>query len=193
MKMSILSFFFTLLTLSFQAEGTCRSVSMDELTANIEQLKELYYPSLKHINLQVRNFKSKNYYLKTNINVGTLLNKPAKRLYYIEINPKMLECAPTEKAMDAILVHELKHIEDMVQMKTGALLGFLFNYGTNKKFIVDYERATDEKPLELGLAEGLKEYRNWIYSLLNEKGLAEKRKIYYTPEEIDLWSETHTH
>ncbi len=193
MNLSLLVLFISLLTMSLQVEGTCRSISMDEVKNTIENLKELYYPQLHDIRLEVRNFKSKNYYLKTNINVGTLLNKPEKRLYYIEINPKLLACAPTEKALEAILVHELKHIEDMATMRTGELLAFLFKYGTNKKFIIRYEHETDEKALGLGHAEGLKEYRHWIYAQLSEKSLAKKRATYYTPEEIDLWLIEHSH
>jgi hypothetical protein len=51
----------------------------------------------------------------------------------------------------------------------------------------DYERATDEAALERGCGEGLAEMRAWIYAHAGEEIEAEKRRNYYSPEEIAAW------
>ena len=50
-----------------------------------------------------------------------------------------------------------------------------------------YERATDEKALQRGCADGLSAMRTWIYAHVDAETLAEKEKDYYTPEEITTW------
>ena len=51
----------------------------------------------------------------------------------------------------------------------------------------DYERQTDEQALERGCATGLKAYRLWLYDRVDDETEAQKRRDYYTPEEIDAW------
>ena len=42
----------------------------------------------------------------------------------------------------------------------------------------------DLRVLKMGLSNGIREYREWIYQLLSPKELIKKKKRYYTPLEI---------
>jgi len=55
----------------------------------------------------------------------------------------------------------------------------------SKQFTAEFERWADLKAISLGYGEGLKEYRRWLYSNVPASKLAEKRRNYFSPDEID--------
>lgn len=144
---------------------------------------ENIFPKLRPLwdqkRLKLVEFQSNAYYLKTG--PGPILKNKNKRLLKIFINTKLYQCAPTKKALKAILIHELAHLDDYLQKS-------VFKIGLKmlrRKSRARYERATDLRVLELGHHQGLKEYRKWIYSKLTKKELKKKKCFYYTPQEID--------
>lgn len=162
-------------------------------TTNLEEIKALmrdlisdYFPNLEHVHkenrLKIREFESEQYFFKTFFKLGHILKD--KRVYFIDVNTKLYECAPSKQSLVAILAHELKHIDDYQNFKSYEL----FKLGLKmiqKKSRSEYERATDYHVMGLGLATGIKEYRNWIYNQLTQKALNKKKCYYYTPEEIN--------
>lgn len=174
------------------AEDRCSiSITKTEMKVLIDQVKNDFFPDLKDIELKMKVLKSRAYFLQTFVKTTTAFRAPMKRTYGIQINEKIFQCSPTADAIRAILVHEIKHIQDYTRMGMFSLESFALKYALNKKFRTRYERTTDLAALELGLAEGLKEYREWLYQWLNHRQLATKKRFYFTPEEIDLWEQTH--
>ncbi|GDX78703.1 hypothetical protein LBMAG42_05140 [Deltaproteobacteria bacterium] len=127
--------------------------------------------------------------------LDTVGNEPYARSYTIEYDPVVLSDPPSPEALAAVLAHELGHIDDYLQMDSAALLDFAVWYGTEdpttSASLAEYERATDEKALARGCAEGLSAMRTWIYAHVDADRLAEKQKDYYTPDEITSWVEAH--
>jgi hypothetical protein len=145
-----------------------------------ELLNEEMFDSLRGINISLVSFKSDAYYLATGIK--KILRKKRKRLYTIRINENLFECAPSDRAMKAILAHELVHIKDYVSRGVLGMLSFGLGYVVNPARI---ERKTDYETLEEGYVNGISEYREWIYPKLSSRDLKKKQKRYYTPSEID--------
>jgi hypothetical protein len=150
----------------------------------VETTKEQYFPELNKTTIGVTTFSSDAYFLQAQPKIKTLVGNRLKRQYSVQLNLKLLECPPPEDALVAILVHELEHVKDYIGWSSGKILKHGVLYSTSMEVKVAYERQTDRKVLEKGLHEGLAGYREWIYQWLTPEDLANKKRIYLTPEEI---------
>jgi hypothetical protein len=117
------------------------------------------------------------------------------RAYTVQYDPVVLEDPPEPAAVAALLTHEMGHVDDYVGMDSAELVSFALWYGTQDPLtsdeLADYERATDEKALERGCADGLAAARQWIYAHADPETLAEKKHNYDTPAQIDAWTDDH--
>jgi hypothetical protein len=166
----------------FEKETCNTEYSMDLLLDQYQDLlDEEFFSSLRGTNISIVSFKSDAYYLATGIK--KIFKNKRNREYTIRINEALFDCAPTDRAMKAILAHELVHIKDYVRKGTLGMLGFGVGYliAPAKK-----ERSTDYRVLKEGYVNGISEYREWIYPKLSVRDLKRKKKRYYTPEEIDV-------
>jgi hypothetical protein len=55
----------------------------------------------------------------------------------------------------------------------------------SKGFTARFERWADLVAIARGYGEGLKEYRRWLYQNVPARNLKEKKRDYFSPEEID--------
>lgn len=114
------------------------------------------------------------------------------RVYVVSYDPVVLADPPEARALAAILVHELGHVEDYSGMSDAEYVEFGLWYGAQdpatSDALRDYERATDEKALARGCADGLAAMRQWIYDHASTEVRAEKERNYYTPAEISAWT-----
>ena len=90
--------------------------------------------------------------------------------------------APDE-AREAIVAHELAHIAYYANGNRLHLFGLLRLI--EKNFRQSFERRADLDTIERGYGEGLKQYRLWLYQHVPPKALAEKKRDYLSPEEIE--------
>ncbi len=185
----IMKFVLIFLILSFAgnafAEMFCSpAIDQGQFESLVEETKNLYFPELKDITIGISKFHSNAYFLQAQPVIKTLVKKRRNRHYNIQLNTKLLDCPPSPKALEAILVHELEHIMDYHSLNLFEVTGHGVSYAASLKTRVSYERATDYKVLVKGLHIGLIEYREWVYQWLSPKELANKRLIYLTPEEI---------
>jgi hypothetical protein len=159
-------------------------MSLDQFKALVQNSRDEFFPELRKVKIRVSTFRSDAYFLQAQPNIKTLIGNRVKREYLIQLNLKLLECPPTDDALEAILVHELEHVKDYIGWSSAKIAKHGLLYSTSMKVKVAYERQTDRKVLEKGLHSGLAGYRDWVYQWLTPKELASKRKIYLTPEEI---------
>lgn len=157
----------------------------------MNEIRHEFYSEFDSLNITVREFNSEAYFLQAKVDVKTLFKAKVKRKYYIEINPKIYDCAPSPAALKAILIHELEHINDYNEMSSAQISELGVKYAASKKYRAAYERATDVKVLVKGQAQGLIEYRHWIYAKLSPRELELKKFYYLTPEEILTWVKEH--
>jgi hypothetical protein len=151
---------------------------------NIKNHFQDLLPALNEKRIKIREFESDDYYLKTFFKLGHILKD--RRTYYIDLNTKIYSCAPSLKALEAIVAHEIQHIQDYRDMNPLQLIKLGIQM-IRKKTRSSYERSTDFSVMKLGYSQGIKEYREWIYKRLNQKSLNKKKCFYYTPEEINRY------
>jgi hypothetical protein len=186
MKLCWLGIFFLCITeLYAQEKVFCPyQTNQKEVEELVQTIIQKHFPNLKQANTKFRYFKNDEYFLKTFVKPLDIFKK--ERTYFLDINEKLYDCSPAPLALEAILVHELVHLNDFTQLGTLGFFKLLAKMATSEGR-ASYERQTDLRTLELGYAEGLKEYRYWIYQRLDSKALKKKKLMYYTPDEIDSW------
>jgi hypothetical protein len=162
--------------------------STEEITMIIQKLiaENDDFSLLKDMDIQLRFYNDDQYFFKTFLKPLHIFFKSEKRTYFIDINEKVFQCSPSPVALEAILAHELYHIKDYAEYKTKNFFSLLWKMA-GKKRRSQYERHTDLRTLNAHekYADGLIEYRKWIYQRLDEKGLIKKKFFYLTPQEID--------
>ncbi|WP_416307995.1 hypothetical protein [Neptunicella sp. SCSIO 80796] len=153
----------------------------------IAEIEQQSFPALQGISLSLQGIDSSSIFLATDIEVPALLI--GQRHYVLYLNPKLEQQNIGDTALKAILVHELTHFNDYQKMDVFELGRFYYAILTDPMFEAEYERATDFQTLKLGYAQGLAEFRQWLYPQLSEAELKIKQRNYYTPAEIKQWSE----
>lgn len=143
-------------------------------------------PALRGLTIQYAEISGASVFFQAGLDVTTLEAPPLERTYTIQYNPALFLDPPSRPAVGAILIHELRHILDYTEMSAEELSAFIAWYLTADD-ISTYERQTDEYVLERGCGLGLIAYREWLYATIPEEDLEEKKKSYYTPEEIVAW------
>jgi hypothetical protein len=140
------------------------------------------YPELSSADIQVQSFASKSDYFRTSFDFQRFLFGRKMR-YVIKVNPRVFELGAPEEALRAILAHELGHVFDFHRQKRVRLLGLVRLSG--KGYTARFERGTDLQAIARGYGDGLKAYRRWLYQNIPATKVEEKRRNYFSPEEID--------
>jgi hypothetical protein len=167
-----------------------RTLSLTELESRAHEIQRAHFPELDRATLRVTDFKSEDSFLQAQPAGRSLFGDPLTRTYEIQVNPQLLTCPPSQEALTAILHHEFEHLLDYTGWSGLGILGHGARYLMSENFRIRYERQTDLKALENGHALGLIAYRNWLYDRLTPAQVAEKRRTYFTPEEIREWLES---
>ncbi len=189
-----------LLLLGFGCSSPCPCAAIPaaepvRTEAGLEDLlratRDAAWPELAGYTLAVESYTDLAYF-RALVSPDTLgEDDPRARTYLIQYDPIVLSDPPAASALAAVLVHELGHVHDYVAMTPEELLDFGLWYATEDAMtsdtLRDYERATDEAALTRGCADGLSAMRTWIYDHSTEEVEAEKRRNYYSPEEIQAW------
>ncbi len=162
-----------------------------DLEALLAATRDAAWPELAGYTLAVEPYTDLAYF-RALVSTDTLgVEDPAGRTYLVQYDPVVLDDPPGTGALAAVLTHELGHVYDYVGMTSTELLEFGLWYATEDPMTSDelraYERATDESALTRGCADGLSAMRTWIYAHASEEVEAEKRRNYYSPEEIEAW------
>ena len=169
------------------------AIESKEITCLVNELVRNSFPELAKAlasgRIRFREFESDAYFLQASFLKGQF-SSSKNREYSIDINPKIFDPQlipngpPSLEAIQGILAHELVHVLDYETESFSNLTEIGLELILSPSH---YERYTDLRAFELGYAYGIKSYRNWIYGQLSPTDLAQKRKRYYTPEEIDHW------
>lgn len=140
------------------------------------------YPELVHVDIRLRTFNSDSDFLRTRIDISHYFSFRSMR-YYIEVNSELFSLHAPNEAVRAILAHELEHVLWLARRNRISLLSLvrLASQGYRMRF----ERGADLRAIVRGFGPGLVSYRKWLYANINLKHLAEKRRDYFSPEEIE--------
>ncbi len=176
-------------SLRFEFTQGYPALSSEAFQKQVLAVRDRYFPAMKDLDLSVNLFSDPDDFLHAGLKISTLFKDPMHRSYRIWVNSRLLDSPPSPTALNAILTHELKHVQDYTQMAWPELVFFGAQYELFP--IAGYERRTDEAPLASGQGCGLIQYRFWLYSHEAGKGLEEKVRDYYSPDEILEWMRHH--
>lgn len=140
------------------------------------------YPSLEGTDIEVGVFHSQSDYFRTSFSIRRFLSGRQMR-YRILVNPDVVPKGADPDGVRSIVAHELGHVLDFQSGKRIRLLGLVRLL--IHRCAATFERRTDLEAIDRGFAEGLKAYRRWLYLHVPADKLHEKRRNYFSPEEID--------
>jgi integrase len=103
--------------------------------------------------------------------------------YLVLFNPEAAARQVPADALEAIMAHELAHIEYYDRRRRIALLGLIRL--VRASFTVRFERGADLRAIALGYGPGLESYRRWLYRNIPASRIAQKKRDYFSPEEIE--------
>jgi len=162
----------------------CQTINpLERTNALVKEVINQSYPELKQTDIAVKTFDSDSDYFRAQFSIPRFMTF-RKMKYVVLVNPKIYQTSISETAMKAILAHELSHVLYYQNKNRFELLGLvnLLDGGFTQKF----ERKADLEAIARNYGVGLTEYRLWLYQNIPAKNIAEKKRNYFTPEEIDL-------
>lgn len=164
-------------------EKTCRAGDAGDVVAAIRAVKDASFPELKGMTVGASQFQSETDFFRTRFSVGRFLFLRPMR-YRVEVNPKLFAEQPPADAACAILAHELVHV---VELKRGnRIRRFGLVRMLSAGYTARFERRTDLEAIARGYGEGLRSYRAWVYGHVPAGKVQEKRRRYFSPEEITV-------
>jgi hypothetical protein len=150
-------------------------------TAALQEIRGTSYPELVYVDLRVRTFRSQSDYFRTRFSVSRFLLLMRMR-YFVDVNPALFQERPPADGVCAILAHELVHVVSLSRgnrVRRFGLVRLLSKRQTTK-----FERRADLEAIHRGYGDGLQNYRTWVYIHIPPSKLQEKRRNYFSPEEI---------
>jgi hypothetical protein len=170
---------FTLLSFTFTWAAIFANPSPD-VKLVIDDVRHTSFPQLAAADITVHDLTSDFDYLQARFTVSSFF---ARRLQYmILFNQEAIRRQVPADGLRAIVAHELAHInyyENQSRMGLLSLVGLLL-----PSFTTRFERKADLDAIALGYGPGLETYRRWLYRNIAQARTAEKKRDYYTPEEI---------
>ncbi|HRH45547.1 MAG TPA: hypothetical protein PKY82_28165 [Pyrinomonadaceae bacterium] len=181
-RIAIQVFLVIVLVASIQAQ----SDAVQKTQKIINEVVEKSFPELKTKKIEVKNFQSESDYFQSRFSFGKMLTFQKMR-YIIFVNPKVFEKNAPESGIRSIIAHEIAHVLYYSKRNRMELLGLIKL--SSKDFTQKFERGADLEAIARGYGNGIKDYRQWLYLNIPQKNLEEKKRNYFSPEEIDLMLE----
>jgi hypothetical protein len=148
----------------------------------VREVRSSSFPELLDRDIRVRPFSGSSDYFQARFSIWRFL--AVRRMHYvIRVNSAAALIAAPEEGKRAIIAHELAHVDYYASGSRLRLFGLIRL--ASKSFRERFEKRADLDALQRGYAQGLKQYRIWLYQHVSAGVLQEKRRDYLTPEEID--------
>ena len=147
----------------------------------IQSVRQASFPRLSRADIAVYDLRSDSDYLQARFTVSSFFSR--KLQYLVFFNQEAIRRQVPAEGLRAIVAHELAHIsyyEDQSRMGLLSLVGLLV-----PSFTTRFERKADLDAIVLGYGRGLQTFRIWLYGNIPTATVADKKRDYYTPEEIE--------
>jgi hypothetical protein len=139
-------------------------------------------PNLVGIDIRLKRFQSDADYFRTSFSAARFI-AGVKMRYFVLVNPEWRSRGAPVEGVQAILAHELAHVDDLTRGKRIRLFGLMGL--VSKTRTARFERRADLIAVARDYGSGLKAYRAWLFNHVPPEKLAEKQRDYFSPEEID--------
>ena len=166
----------------FQGNNAAPISAIEKTRALVKEITQTSYPELADAEIRIVLFNNRSDYFRTRFAIPQYMTGQRMR-YILSVNPEVFSRNCPDAAIRAIIAHEIGHVLFFSQRNRLRLLGLVRL--ESKNYTAEFERWTDLQAISRGYGEGLKEYRRWLYQNVPQKSLAEKRRDYFSPEEID--------
>jgi hypothetical protein len=148
----------------------------------VREVRSSSFPELLDRDIYVRQFAGSSDYFQARFSIWRFLT--GMRMHYvIRVNSADALLTAPEQGKRAIIAHELAHVAYYADGNRLRLFGL--TRLASKGFRERFEKGADVEALQRGYAQGLKQYRIWLYQQVSAHVLQEKRRDYLTPEEIN--------
>jgi integrase len=122
-------------------------------------------------------------YLESRFTLSSFLS--ARKLRYVILfNPEAIARQVPPDGLRAIVAHELAHIDYFHRRRRLGLVSLILLL--RAPFAARFERRADLEAIALGYGPGLESYRIWLYRNVPASKIEEKKRDYFSPEEIEV-------
>ncbi len=164
------------------AESPEADAAMKEVAPLVDSVRAASFPQLKDVDITLHPMRSDYIYLEGRFTFTSFFL--ARRLrYMILFNPEAFARQVPPDGLRGIVAHELAHIDyfnRQSRMGLISLVGLL-----SAPFAARFERRADLEAIALGYGPGLESYREWLYRNIPASRMEEKKRDYFTPDEIE--------
>lgn len=157
------------------------NAAISTVSTVILEVRRTSFPELAHVDFRVRTFRSHADYLRTRFSLSRFLLLMPMR-YFADVNPALFQEQAPSDGVCAIVAHELAHIVSLSRGNRIRRFGLVRLL--SKRQTAKFERRTDLEAINRGYGDGLRTYRKWVYAHIPPHKLPEKRRNYFSPEEI---------
>jgi hypothetical protein len=148
----------------------------------VTELRSQSFPELSRVSLRTRSFHSQADYFRTRFSTLRFF-LPVRMRYFVEVNPNLFGVQAPPDGVCSVPAHELVHVVALDHGNRIRRLGLVRLM--SKSYTARFERKTDLEAIHRGYGDGLKNYRTWLYGHIPASKLAEKRRSYFSPGEIE--------
>lgn len=158
-----------------------------DIDALLDDVKARSYPELAQTPLSTSTMTSSSVFFQSNFDVARA--RDGALALVVDVNEAVLDDPPSPAALRAVLAHELAHSLDYRQRfdrdGVAGLVGLLpmLVWPPAEEAV---ERRTDVVAVARGHGRGLAAYRVWLYAHIDADAVRHKRRVYYSPLELDL-------
>jgi hypothetical protein len=149
----------------------------------VDNVRNASYPQLKDAEISFRDLRNDSVYLETRFTMTSYFFSGRLR-YMLFFNQDAVKRHVPAEGLRAILAHELAHIDYFQNQSRMGLAGLIRLLSPS--FNTRFERNADLKAIALGYGPGLEAYRRWLYRNIPTGQMLEKKRNYFSPEEIGV-------
>jgi len=158
------------------------AAALREIAPLVASVRAASFPQLMDLEISLEPMQSDYIYLESRFTFSSFF-LARKLRYMILINPEAFARHVPSDGLRAIVAHELAHIDyfnRQSRMGLTSLIGLLW-----APFAARFERGADLEAIALGYGPGLESFRKWLYRNVPASRMEEKKRDYFSPEEIE--------
>lgn len=148
----------------------------------VESVRAASYPQLKDVEIAFRPMRSDYIYFESRFTFSSFFFARKLR-YMILFNPEVIARQVPPDGLRAIVAHELAHIDYFNRQSRMGLVNLI--QVLRAPFAARFERGADLEAIALGYGPGMESYRTWLYRNAPASRMEEKKRDYFSPEEIE--------
>lgn len=164
------------------ADSLENNIASKEIATLVESVRAASYPQLKDVEIALHPMRSDYIYFESRFTFPSFFFGRKLR-YMILFNPEAIARQVPPDGLRAIVAHELAHIDYFNRQSRMGLVSLIQLLWA--PFAARFERGADLEAIALGYGPGLESYRTWLYRNVPASRMEEKKRDYFSPEEIE--------